>query len=219
MMHTAASTRNGLFMGCSLSSNRVRCWVPCRIGQVHRAIISSAISVAQNSTRTQGNSPKGDEKRWLLKYVEGRCANASIAVFFSLTLNLDSGILESLRGVAPGVCVCQGPQRQSFVVGVMRTHPDQLVDAPDGDRLEQAIGSWTQIRLIEVQLGQSPSRASSRSSHPNRSVWKWVEVRPVRFWHGQMRWLRKSFLFGFDFVASHRLPEDDWPGRHLRTGF
>ena len=47
---------------------------------------------------------------------------------FSLTLYLDSGILETLRGVAPGS---------------VYSHPDQLVDAPYGGRLEQATGCWT----------------------------------------------------------------------------
>ena len=35
-------------------------------------------------------------------------AQLSGATGFSLTLGPDSGILESLRGVAPGVCVCAG---------------------------------------------------------------------------------------------------------------
>jgi hypothetical protein len=44
---------------------------------------------------------------------------------FSLTLDSDSGILDSLRGVAPEVCV---------------EMPGPLVDAPYGGRLEQASG-------------------------------------------------------------------------------
>jgi hypothetical protein len=36
--------------------------------------------------------------------------------------------------------VCCGPHRLIFVDWVIFTHPDQLVDAPFGGRLEQATG-------------------------------------------------------------------------------
>ncbi len=107
--------------------------------------------------------------------------------------------------------VCRGFHRLIFVDGDV--HPDQLVDAPDGGWLEQAIGGWTRVRLISVQLGQSPLRASPRSSHPNRFVWKWVEVGPLRFWHGQ----RRSLRVGFDFADSPGSLKS--MGRHLITGF
>ena len=111
---------------------------------------------------------------------------------FSLTPGPDSGILESLRGVAPGVCV-QGPpatglrrwgDMSSLGLGWWIAHRGPL---------EQATGCWARFHLTRVQQGQSPSGASPRSSHPNRFVWTWVEIGPVRVWHGQIRLFWREF--------------------------
>ena len=74
------------------------------------------------------------------------------------------------------------------------SHPDRLVDTQDGVQLEQANGLLNTWKLARIQTSQSPLRVSPRSSHPNRIVWKWVEIGPVRVLHGQMSFVC-SFLW------------------------
>jgi hypothetical protein len=47
------------------------------------------------------------------------------------------------------------------------------------------------LDILCVQPSQSPNRANSSSPHPNRFVWQWVEIRPVRILRGQCCFVRE----------------------------
>jgi len=102
------------------------------------------------------------------------------AAFFSLTPGRNSVILNSLRGVAPGVCVYS---------------PGPGWSMPWRDRLEQATGGWMR-GFFASSAEPEPFEGQPRCSHPNRFVWTWVEearaflawastVFAREFWPGQ----------------------------------
>jgi hypothetical protein len=80
------------------------------------------------------------------------------------------------RCCAWGLCVCTRTNWSS----------------PDGGSAGTGHRLLNSRQEMRIRLSQSPLRASPGNSHPNRIVWKWVEIGPVRFWHGQMHCVRSS---------------------------
>jgi len=82
------------------------------------------------------------------------------------------------RCCARGPCV--GVQTDGSSSAGRSSGPGWLM--PEGDRLAQAAGCRVGAVLAPIRLEPEPFlRASPRDPHPNRFVWQWVEIGPVRF--------------------------------------
>lgn len=75
-------------------------------------------------------------------------------------------------------------------LGSVCSYPDRLVDCLKGS----AGTGRRRLDAERVQASQKPFEGQPRSPHPNRLVWTWVEVRPVRFCVGP-EWFARRFLF------------------------
>ena len=68
-------------------------------------------------------------------------------------------------------------------LGSRCAHPDSLVDTLKGigwNRLPAAGFEFRRVIWRESGADRALFRASPRIPHPNRSVWQWVEIGPVR---------------------------------------
>jgi hypothetical protein len=80
-------------------------------------------------------------------------------------------------------------------LGSVCSYPDRLVDC-----LKGSAGTGRRLLDVErVQASQKPFEGQPRSPHPNRLVWTWVEVRPVRFFAWGQSGLRGGFSLSAGF--------------------